>query len=66
MPRNTRQWAQRELDATVKNIDWAGTHLSAMEEIYRPQHPEIADSLIAIMDLLNMAQNTIIKLRGSF
>jgi len=45
MPRNTREWAKRKLDASVQNINWSGTHLDEVITVYKEAHPEISQPL---------------------
>lgn len=64
MPNTERQWARREIDRAAENLNWAGTHLNRVEERYRALHPEIADPLIAAMQLISVAQEGIEAIKG--
>lgn len=66
MANSTRTWALRELNLSHNNIDWAGTHLSRVAETYQAEHPEVAEPLIMVCQLLIEAQNLILKVRGTF
>ena len=65
MPRNTRQWARRELDRAAMLVDNIGEHLDRVEEVYRPQHDTIAEACLAIMVLLRESQKLIEALRAT-
>ena len=64
MPRNTRQWARRELDRAASLVDNIGKHLNGVEEVYRPQHENIAEACLSIMVLLRESQKLIEALRA--
>ena len=66
MPRSTREWAKRKLTESIQNIDWCGTHLNEVAERYEADHPEVSQPLKDIMDILQMAQEVIGKVRLSF
>jgi ribosomal protein S6 len=53
MPRNTREWSRREIDYSVNNIKWAMYHLQQVAEVYHAAHPEIADPLNVLTEVLN-------------
>jgi len=58
MPRSTREWALRELDAAVGNIDWADKHLLNGVNRYIDDHPELAKPLYdlpAVTEILKMS-----------
>lgn len=65
MPRTTRQWAQRKLEESMNNLDWAATHLKHMADVYQPMHPEISEALTTIIDLLAEAHNAVHTIRRS-
>ena len=52
MPRNTRQWARRELENAKKNIDWIGVHLSRVGDLYQELHPEISEPIHDLLVIL--------------
>lgn len=54
MPKSTRQWARRELDAAINNIEWSATHLKAVIDVYIEQHPGIAKPLYLAVEALEM------------
>lgn len=66
MPRNTREWAKRELDAAIKNLEWGGTHLFAVVDIYNKEHQEVSDPLIDVLTVIEEIQTLILKVRQSF
>ena len=66
MPRNTREWAHRKLKEGQGNLNWTLFHLNEVEEKYRPQHPEIADQIIQIMELVSITDTAITELGKSF
>lgn len=66
MPRNTREWAHRKIEQAESNIDWAGTHLQEVREVYQKDHPEIAAVIESAQSLILMSQQILTKLRGSF
>ncbi len=66
MPRSTREWARRKLDQSVENLNWSGTHIYEVILKYEKDHPEITDPLKNILLMLEMAQDLIQKVRGSF
>jgi len=59
MPRTTREWAKRKLKQARNNIDWSGTHLYQMYEVYNDPHPEIGKLLLNTMECLKLAQSGI-------
>jgi len=65
MPRNTRQWARRELENSRKGIDWAGTHVHRVAELYRALHPEIANPLDECLSALMAVDETLLSIRAS-
>ena len=66
MPRNTREWAKRELDAAVKNLEWGGTHVYAVVEKYDEKHKEVSSPLIDTLKVIEQIQDLIQKVRASF
>lgn len=66
MPRNTREWAKRKLKESQGNLDWALFHLHEIEEKYRPVHPDIADAIEKIMQVIVLADQSVEKLGESF
>lgn len=66
MPRNTREWAKRELDAANNNLDWAMRHLLTVAGVYKDPHPEIGDPAEKLAETLLITQNTISQLKDSF
>jgi len=66
MPRSTREWAKRELEYSVKNIDWAGTHVFQVSETYKKEHPEVSEPLQIALQGLEDIQSLIAKVRTSF
>ena len=59
MPRNTREWAKRELDATKGNFEWIETQLLRVVDAYVEKHPEVAGPLLAIRDVLEQCQESV-------
>ena len=66
MPRNTREWAKRELDAAVKNLEWGGTHVYAVVEKYDEKHKEVSSPLIDVLTVIEEIQTLIQQVRASF
>lgn len=66
MPRNTREWAHRELDNANNNLDWTATHLKRVFDVYNPTHPEIGKPIESIIDLLKVAHDAIVQLGSLF
>ena len=66
MPKSTRDTAQRELDRSVGNIEWANTHILRTAQVYLERHPEIADPLITASDLLDEVVKLVKAVRYSF
>lgn len=64
MPRSTREWALRKLDAACNNIDWADKHLLEVIEKYLELHPEIAVPLEAITQLTESVKTLIQEVRS--
>ncbi len=66
MPRSTREWAKRKLEEAVQNLNWAGTHCYEVREKYKELHPEVSDPLDDTLNAIEMIQDLIQKIRGSF
>ena len=66
MPRNTREWAKRELDRAVQNLEWAGTHCYGVVEKYEADHKEVSSPLIEVLTVVEEIQTLIQKVRQSF
>lgn len=66
MPRNTRDWAKRKLEMAIGNLDWAGSHLLEVIEVYQEHHPEVSEPLVIICQSLIEIQGLISKVRESF
>lgn len=65
MPRSTREWAQRECDAAINNIQWADKHLLKIIDVYIEAHPEIAHPLSQLLEMNQMVCNAITEIRGN-
>ncbi len=65
MPRNTREWALRELDAAVNNIDWSDKHILKVVNRYLDVHPEIAKPLHDMLSLSDILKTSIKLVRSS-
>lgn len=65
MPRSTREWAQRECDAAVNNIQWAQKHLLKMVEVYLDDHPEIAAPLNDAVEASDLIAKLIQDIRSN-
>jgi len=63
MAMNTRHWCLRKLESAKGNLDWTGKHLFEVHETYKDQHPEIAEVLASIMDLMLLADEMIDKIK---
>ncbi len=66
MPRNTREWSRRELEAACNNIDWAGKHLYGVYEVYKADHPEISGSINVVLCALLELDKVIERIRTSY
>ncbi len=66
MPRNTREWALRELQYGANSLDWTVTHLSSVAKTYDELHPEISNPLLEVVIICKELQNMILKIRSSF
>ncbi len=66
MPRSTREWAQRKLEESNGNLDWAIGHLGEVAERYEEAHPEISGPIMEIIAVIVELQNATIKIRGTF
>lgn len=66
MPKSTRDWAIRHLDASCGNIDWALDKLVSVSKVYMDAHPEIAQPLDEIAAGLMVMRDTIQVVRHSF
>ncbi len=65
MPRNTREWALRELDAACNNTEWAEKHLLKVIDRYLELHPEIALPLNQALDVSAMFKGLVQRVRSS-
>ena len=65
MPRSTREWAQRECDAAINNIEWADKHLLKIINVYLQDHPEIAHPLSQLIEMTEMVSNAIKEIRSN-
>ena len=65
MPRNTREWALRELDAACNNIEWSEKHMLKVIDRYLDLHPEIAKPLHDMLALSDMFKKAIKGVRLS-
>lgn len=65
MPRTTREWALRKMDAAEKNIVWSQTHLANVIERYLETHPEVAGPLLTCIELSDVVRKAIMKVRMS-
>lgn len=59
MPRNTREWALRKLDAAANNLEWSQKHLLEIVDKYIEPHPEIAAPIHALSETLAALQEAI-------
>lgn len=59
MPANERQTYKREIERAVGNLDKALRHIAPLEQLYRPDHADIADTLAAIGAALIAAQEAL-------
>ncbi len=66
MPRNTREWSRRELDAAKNNLDWAGKHLYGVHEVYKADHPEISEPINEVLLVLLELDKGIERIRTSY
>lgn len=62
MPKSTREWAKRELEAADKNLAWVYFHLGKVIEKYDKEHPEITEPLklanLALVEVGTLVSNT--------
>ena len=66
MPRSVREWARRKLMAAAGNLDTAMAHLGEIADLYEKPHPEIADPLLAIAQVLIEMSDAIKAVRKTF
>lgn len=66
MPRNTREWALRKLDAANNSIEWCTKHLGEVILKYEQPHPEISEPLNEIAMILFKAQELIEETKRRF
>ena len=66
MSRSTREWAKRKLQESIVNLNWCGYHLIEVAEVYKEQHPEIANPIKDIATVASQLMDTIAKVKGSF
>lgn len=66
MPRSTREWALREINAADKNIEWCQTHLAGVIDRYLETQPVIAAELLFCVEISDGLRKLIMKVRGSF
>ncbi len=66
MPRSTREWAKRKIDEAIQNINWCGTHIHEVVERYKKEHPEVSNPLVSSLEMLEMIQDLLKKVGGSF
>jgi len=52
MPHNTRGWAKRKILMASANLDTAGMHLEEVSQRYVEAHPEIANSITGIQEII--------------
>ena len=65
MPRSTREYALRELEAACNNIGWADKHMLNVINRYIEDHPEIAKPLHDLLSGTDLLKHAIMKIRGS-
>jgi len=65
MPRSTREWARRKLDEAVLHINYMGTHLNQVKNVYEGPHPEIGNALEAAMSAMEEVETLIKRVRCS-
>lgn len=66
MPRSTREWAQRKLKMSTENINWCGFHINEVIEKYQKDHPEIAEKLVCMLEMLSITEAYIVDISKSF
>lgn len=66
MPNSTREWARREHDRAIENINWAHTHMLRVCDVYSETHPEIAGPLLTIVNILEEIQGMLRTSKNSF
>lgn len=59
MAKTKRDQIKRTIAQAWINIDWSGQYLDEVEKIFREQHPELADILMASMEGLVIVQETL-------
>ena len=64
MPRSTREWAQRKLDAANSTLDWFDYHLLEVAEKYCDAHREIAAPLVDISATTAMLRKLVLQVRA--
>ena len=61
MPKTTRDKIKRELAQAYININWAGTYLLELYNLFHDQHPEHSEVLDTIMKGLEVSSDLIDK-----
>jgi len=65
LPRSTREWALRELNASCNNVEWAEKHVLKVIDKYLDAHPEIAHPLVNILSLTEMFKKAVLEVRST-
>lgn len=66
MPRSTREWALRKLQAGADSLDWTKLHLAEVGERYEQDHPEISGGILEIISIIEEVQKLIQRQRMAF
>lgn len=57
MAKRKRDYHKRLIGQAGQNIDWAGSYIRELEQVFRPQHPQLAEGLtMALLGLYQVEQ----------
>jgi len=55
MPKTKRDYIKRTLAQAYINLEWSGTYLANVYELYKNQHPELAELLsLSVEGIINI------------
>ena len=60
---STRHQALRKIEQAKGNLDWFGSHIHWVSELYSEQHPEIAEPLNQVKEVLVMLEDILEKVK---
>lgn len=60
---STRHWALRKIEQAKGNLNWFGGHIHEVSETYSENHPEIAEPLNQVKEVLVMLEKILDKVK---